>query len=476
MKKHRRYFWFKLLLALGIVLALTLLANSVLQYYYVSKKIVLNHLEHEARTQVAALEQQARRTPIQSTSEISQWIENVPNKDEHKIAWIRVVDPNGETISQTGILGGAPLTGEEIWSRLAKRESVSEVRETPGGEVLLTVMPVHVPLGEIAPASGHRPPLIEMALYLDSADAILLSLRWIFIINCAVALALSVSLILIGRRFRVYFGAKQLEEQMTLARSVQQELQPSLQAARPHLEVAAECTPAWQVGGDFYDIFSADGERIAVALGDVSGKGLPAALLMALIHGALRSSSWHCGRKDHEESSERLNELLRTHSSQSQFASMFWCYFDPKINLLQYVNAGHCPPLLLQRDSDGDLQISRLDGGGPVLGLLPNARYHQSEFSFRPGDLLILYSDGVVEAANESGEEFGEDRLCAAIERRSTGTAEEIRRGIRDDLSAFLGSVQPEDDLTLLVVRAQGTVPAVEVLDAIRQPAEPIAV
>ena len=134
--------------------------------------------------------------------------------------------------------------------------------------------------------------------------------------------------------------------------------------------MAAECIPASQVGGDFYDVVSLPGGQVAFALGDVSGHGISAALLMGLIHGVMSSPPWGVEENDPERGAARLNQLLLTKSSGERYATLFWCGYDPTSGLLRYLNAGHPPPLWIQRRPNGTPSVHRLTGGGPVLGLL----------------------------------------------------------------------------------------------------------
>jgi sigma-B regulation protein RsbU (phosphoserine phosphatase) len=148
-----------------------------------------------------------------------------------------------------------------------------------------------------------------------------------------------------------------------------------------------------------------------MVMGDVSGKGVPAALLMGVIHGAVRSSLWSESSLLHESESQELNCLLCESASRERFASMFSCYHDPTACSLSYVNAGHCPPLLVRRNG-GEVEISSLQVGGPVLGILPEAGYEQAKVEVSAGDTLVMYSDGLVEAANSRVEEYGEGRFA----------------------------------------------------------------
>ncbi|MDP9170330.1 MAG: PP2C family protein-serine/threonine phosphatase, partial [Acidobacteriota bacterium] len=243
-----------------------------------------------------------------------------------------------------------------------------------------------------------------------------------------------------------------------LARRVQTDLFPSDTSTVRHLAFAAKCVPAWQVGGDLYDVFETDDGEVALVLGDVSGKGLPAALLMGVVQGAVRASCGTGAAANHEQASERLNTLLCMKTARERFVSLFWCYADQRRGMLHYVNAGHLPPLLVRHDGHAP-RVIRLDEGGPVLGLLPDARYSQTTVNICPGDLLVLFSDGILEAANTRDEEFGEQGVISAIERNWDRTPADICAAILIDVGAFLGKELPQDDQTLLVVRLEEVMP-----------------
>jgi len=206
------------------------------------------------------------------------------------------------------------------------------------------------------------------------------------------------------------------------------------------------------VGGDLYDVFDTDDGEVALILGDVSGKGLPAALLMGVVQGAVRASSGSGAAANHEQAAERLNQLLCMKTARERFVSLFWCYFDGHASRLRYINAGHLPPLLIRSDGS-EPKVVRLDEGGPVLGLLPGARYVQVVVDVHPGDLLVVYSDGILEAENAHGEEFGEAGVIACIARHPNATPGEICAAVLEDVRVFLGSGLPQDDQTLLIAR-----------------------
>jgi len=304
--------------------------------------------------------------------------------------------------------------------------------------------------------------MVETALYWDSADNEFIGeLRRNLIIQVSAAIALLVAMAFLGLRFPAYLHGKQLEQQLALARSVQQTLLPSASPDCGRLDVAARCDPAWQVGGDFYDVFLTEQDRVAMLLGDVSGKGLPASLLMGLVQGAVRSSPWAGGSPAHEAATRQLNDLLYMRTSVERFASLFWCYYDPHEKSLRYINAGHLPPIaLVGGNGKREPRLERLEhGGGPVLGVIPGATYQQGSVEFGAGDILVLYSDGVVEATNAADEEFTEERLSRLIVANRKKPATEIRDEILRQVRLFVGGEQVQDDLTLLVVRAGAEVP-----------------
>jgi sigma-B regulation protein RsbU (phosphoserine phosphatase) len=205
-----------------------------------------------------------------------------------------------------------------------------------------------------------------------------------------------------------------------------------------------------ELGGDLYDVYSLEDGRAAFVLGDVAGKGLPAALLMGQIHGALRSNSWHRGPAEHVEFAGQLNRMLHGRTEEVRSASLFWGVYDPFAERLRYVSAGHCAGFLVREHG-----VDRLDSTGPVLGLLTRSDYGLEEIPFHSGDVLVLYSDGIIEGANADGEEYGEDRLHLLLDEYRGASAEELRAAILSDYRAFVGDTQAGDDVTLLVLEAR---------------------
>lgn len=266
-------------------------------------------------------------------------------------------------------------------------------------------------------------------------------------VNASAGLALLASTLFLGARLRYQVRAQRWEQQLALGRSVQIQLVPSDDAGGPHLRMAAEFSPAFEVGGDLYDVFRLEDGRVAFAVGDVAGKGLPAALLTGQIHGAVRANPWHRSPAEHVAFARQLNAMLHGRTSEVRSASLFWGVYDPGRERLGYVSAGHCPGLAVRADG-----VEFLESTGPLLGLLKNPRFSYREAAFGAGDVLVLYTDGLIEAVNEQGEEYGEQRLAAALERARGATAEQMRAAILNDYRAFAGNAGARDDITLLVL------------------------
>ncbi len=486
-KLGARYLWFKLALVVGSLLGLLLLFQSFSTYYQVSRIMVMAELRREAQRQVNLLARDVSQVGFQDTAKLKSVLEELHQEAPSRIAWIRLTEPSGETLVQTGDpIGTRPV---ERRPQDSDGPPTPDIRSTPQGRVLVTVLPFRprrsfgepglrppdvqgaepkrVPAqpnrqsGQVpgrGPGPGFRGPrLVEIALYMTGASATFGPLLTNLIVNSTAALGLVASMVLLWLRFPNYIRGKQLEQQTELARRVQADLLPPSNLTLKNVDFAAECVSAWQVGGDFYDFFSAPDGRIAIALGDVSGKGLPASVVAGLLVGAIRSSNWLDGQAEHEAASTQLSELLRTRTAVERFASLFWCYFDPPNQTLRYVNAGHLPPMLVSRCPDRQIGIRQLDEGGPVLGVLPGAEYRQGAVTVSDGDLLVLYSDGVVEATSASGDQFGEERLQASVRDNADKPAGEIRDAVLREVEAFLGKQRAQDDLTLVVARLQNT-------------------
>jgi phosphoserine phosphatase RsbU/P len=191
---------------------------------------------------------------------------------------------------------------------------------------------------------------------------------------------------------------------------------------------------------NFHDVFSPDGRSTAFLIGEVSASGARAAALVNLIQRATRSA-------DREAAAVHINRML---CEQDRYAAMFWSYFDPETRRLHFINAGHLPPLLFKANRG---PLLRLDEAGPGFGVFPNASYNQGSVSLDPGDILVIYPDGIVEASDHSDETFGEDRLITVVELSRNKSVEEIRNRILSSVRVFARDAGPAKNHTLLVMR-----------------------
>jgi serine phosphatase RsbU (regulator of sigma subunit) len=446
--------WIRALLSAGALLALALLAQTILNYSYVSTNLIRQQARRVAEERVRNVERSVRQSRPQDAEEIRTILDDLRGDLSDQIASLALMQTDGSIVTASGT---RVTIGPEERRRFATdREAPFTQTVLEGREVVVGVLPCRcsLPKQPAAPGpTGTGRVLLEIALYRDSLSTPFARLRRNAAVSASAALALLVSVALIAARVGPYVRGKQLEVQADLARQVQRDLLPDARAWPAGLDAGAECVPAWQVGGDFYDIIRLPDGRVAFVLGDVSGHGISAALLMGLIHGAMSSPPWEASDEDVARAAERLNGLLVAKSSGERFASLFWCSYDPASCLLRYINAGHLPPLWLRTRPAAPAAMERLADGGPVLGVLSAATYRTVSIEVRPGDLLVLFSDGIVEAPNNRGEPFGEQRLIAVVEAQQHRPAREICDAILAAVRTFTANAGVQDDQTLLVVR-----------------------
>jgi sigma-B regulation protein RsbU (phosphoserine phosphatase) len=242
---------------------------------------------------------------------------------------------------------------------------------------------------------------------------------------------------------------ERLNRELEIAKEVQEHLFPQRLPAVAGLDYCGRCRPAREVGGDYYDFLELSQAKLGVAIGDVSGKGIGAALLMASLEASLRglASLGH----DLAELIERVNRMIYESSSANCYATLFYAEYDPRAHQLSYVNAGHNAPVIL-RKSEATNQVFRLETGGPVIGLLSQP-YQQDSFSLVPGDLVVLFTDGVSESMNGRDEEWGEIRLIELAKTCHGLPAFEVMTRIFAAAEAFAAGASQHDDMTLVVLR-----------------------
>jgi sigma-B regulation protein RsbU (phosphoserine phosphatase) len=248
---------------------------------------------------------------------------------------------------------------------------------------------------------------------------------------------------------------ERVNREMEIAREVQERLFPQQMPVLPGATLAGHCRPALGVGGDYYDVFDLGEGRTGLAVGDVSGKGISAALLMASLRASLRGVTLDNPR-DFANLMDKVNRLVFEASASNRYATFFFAAFDPATRRLECVNAGHNPPILLRSGLDGATQTLRLEADGPVVGLLPLAPYTEQSMTLMPGDVLLLYTDGISEAMTHDDEEWGEERLIAAAEKVKDKPACEILHALFNAADAFTAGAPQHDDMTLLVLKLEG--------------------
>ena len=242
---------------------------------------------------------------------------------------------------------------------------------------------------------------------------------------------------------------ERVNRELEIAREVQERLFPQRLPSVPGLDYCGRCRPAREVGGDYYDFLELPEGKLGIAIGDVSGKGIGAALLMANLEASLRGQALVAD--DLAELMSRVNGLILDASSPNRYATLFYAAYDPRSRQLSYVNAGHNPPVIL-RKSDAACVVFRLENGGPVIGLL-RQRYHQESFALEPGDLIVLFTDGISESMNARDEEWGEERLIEFAKTCHGLPAFEVMTRIMAAAEAFAAGVSQHDDMTLAVLR-----------------------
>ena len=246
---------------------------------------------------------------------------------------------------------------------------------------------------------------------------------------------------------------ERLLNELAIAQEVQTTLFPKSPASVPGLEMHAVCLPARTVGGDYFDFIFESGPHLCLALGDISGKGISAALLMASLHSAVRAFSLGCGPGEAAQPSPALllrliNEHLYQSTQSARYATLFFACYDRESRRLTYANGGHLAPLVLS--SDGSVQ--RLDCGGSVVGLLDGLEYVEATVQLQKGDLLMAFTDGLTEPENETGE-FGEQRLLACVQKHREEPLPVIISNTMKTLQEWIGGQEQPDDMTLLLAR-----------------------
>jgi phosphoserine phosphatase RsbU/P len=249
------------------------------------------------------------------------------------------------------------------------------------------------------------------------------------------------------RLLDVQVEQKRLANELAVASEIQLRLHPAAPPAINGYDLMGVSFPCYEVGGDYFDFIQKRDGRVVIALGDVSGKGTGAALLMSSIHAAVRAQC--TTRLSPSEIVTEINQYIYDNTPSNRYVTLFYSELDPRTHQLTYINGGHNSPLLVRASGE----VTPLDIGGFPVGITPFGDYHEGMAHLELGDVLVIYSDGVTESQDEAGEEFGEARLIEIVQRNRGRTAAGLRDRIDDALQKFVGKAKSVDDLTLVILK-----------------------
>lgn len=245
------------------------------------------------------------------------------------------------------------------------------------------------------------------------------------------------------------FERERMERELALATEIQQKFQPSSAPSVPGYDLHGISFPCTEIGGDYYDFIKRDNGRMLIALGDVSGKGTAAALLMSSLHAAIHAQT--AAKTPLLDTVNAVNQYLAENTPANRFVTLFIAELEPDSGTLTFVNAGHNPPLIAHADG----RIEQLGSGGLPLGILPFADYELGQTRLFPNEALVIYSDGVNETVNQTDEEFGVERLSQTVKDNLNQTASGLRDKIEGALTKFADGADAPDDITLVIVKRQ---------------------
>ena len=251
-----------------------------------------------------------------------------------------------------------------------------------------------------------------------------------------------------ARLYRETMEKARMEQEMRIAAEIQQALLPKSGRAGSYFRAAAASLPCRSIGGDFYDYVDMPAGSLGFALGDVAGKGPPAALLSAMMQGIFAAQAATNDRPS--QTIARVNLALYRRGIESRFVTLMYGVLSPDGSLI-YCNAGHNPPLVINASGSG--AIRRLDRGGPIVGLFESAVYEDEEVKLNPGDWLVVFSDGVSEALSAAGEEYGDSRIVSCVQNHASLEPQGLLEAIFADVREFARGAAQSDDITAMVLR-----------------------
>jgi sigma-B regulation protein RsbU (phosphoserine phosphatase) len=458
---------------LGLAIPITIVGVSIFVKLFASRNSLSERLQlwldkkffreaYDAEIVLSELSEQARRFtetgPLIET--ISRRISEVLHVPEVCV-FLRGANMRGGSIfhlqQSVGVALDTPIQFHESSStirNLARSNRPATLyREDPDGWFLLadererqTLEDLHAEL--LLPLSGRDRLLGVMTLGAKRSEEAYspADLRLLQSVSTQTGLALEISQ-LIHTLAQQASERQRIDREIEIAHEVQERLFPQDLPVIAGLTFAGACRPAQGIGGDYYDFIGLEHGLLGLAIGDISGKGISAALLMASLRASLRGVTMDTSN-DLADVMQKVNRLVYEASADNRYATFFFAIYDPQTRLLRYVNAGHNPPIVVR----GESTLS-LDGGGPVIGLLQQAFYEEQQTTLQPGDIFIGYTDGISEAMTHADEEWGEERMIASAACARAKDAAMILQCIFDEADKFTAGAPQHDDMTLLLMK-----------------------
>jgi sigma-B regulation protein RsbU (phosphoserine phosphatase) len=254
-----------------------------------------------------------------------------------------------------------------------------------------------------------------------------------------------------ARSYREAIEKQRIDDELKLAADIQTSLLPRSAPTIRGYDMFGLNIPSEEVGGDYYDFIELDRSNTGIAIGDVSGKGVPASILVAHVQASLRAQAENLYHIDSIMS--KVNVALSKITEAARFASVFYCVLDCDRDILTYCNAGHNPPIVFRQDGT----ILSLETGGLVLGMFPDATYAHERLQLMHGDVVFMYTDGVTEATDSDGRQIGLERISTLAKENMTSSAEEICSAVISEVKSFSSSLRLSDDITMVVLKVTGS-------------------
>jgi phosphoserine phosphatase RsbU/P len=339
-------------------------------------------------------------------------------------------------IDKTILLNSISCRDAEEIDEPVKQEEIEKVYPALKELNIMLIVPMQI--------QGKTKGLILLGKRINNADYNDSDIEFIYSIGSLAIISLENK-----RLFKEAIEKQKLEEELEIARDIQKKLLPSSIPVFNNFEIAAVNISSKQVGGDYYDIIKLDSNNYCVAIGDVSGKGVPAALLMANLQAFLKTSCKHGMQLN--EATMLINDLISENTSDGRFITFFWCILADNERKMLYVNAGHNPPLLIRNN-----KIIKLEKGGLLLGVMKTFIPYESEsLNLQKDDLIVLFTDGVSEAKDKYDNEFSDERLETLSLENSDKSAIEILDLITEEVHKFAAGVHQSDDITILIIKVK---------------------